>query len=188
MSTPTIQPPIPPEQRLALEQQARYNNMVRNLAIGGVILCPVIMLLPPRKLDLYTFSLSVGFYLSADHLCTINTGRGLVQQFTSRTAGIDLPTDRAREMQKIIREEREKGRQTGVLSGEHGPSGGRQEKGVLGRIWMGDQPDDWKEKRMEEERKALEEGKGYMEMIFEQIWDVWNWDAKKGNDGEEKKD
>jgi uncharacterized protein YdaU (DUF1376 family) len=191
MSNPTTQPPIPPEQRLALEQQARYNRMVRNLAIGGVVLCPVIMLLPPRKLDLYTFSLSVGFYLSADHLCTINTGRGLVQQFIpTRAIGAvtDLPTERAREMQKIIREEREKGRQAGVLSGEHGPSGGREEKGILGRIWMGDQPDDWKEKRMEEERKALEEGKGYMEMIFEQVWDVWNWDKKKGNDDEGKKD
>ncbi|KAF2822163.1 hypothetical protein CC86DRAFT_373342 [Ophiobolus disseminans] len=176
MSTPTVTPPIPPEQRLALEQQARYNRIVRNLAIGGVIACPLIIALPPRKLDLYTFTLAVGFYLSADHLCTVNTGRGLVQQLAPRRLDA-MPTEQAREMQRRIREEREKGR---MLSGESGA----EEKGIFGRLWMGDEKDDWKERRLEEERKALEEGKGYMDMIFEQIWDVWNWDKKKG-DGEE---
>jgi hypothetical protein len=180
MATPTQQPPIPPEQRLALEQQARYQRIVRNLAIGGVVLCPIIAILPPRKLDLYTFSLGVGFYLSADHLCTVNTGRSLVQQFAP-TRAIDLPTERAREMQKIIREEREKGR--GVLSGE-----GEQSRSALGRLWMGDEKEGWKERRLEEERKALEEGKGYMDMIFEQVWEVWNWDKKKGGEDGGKKE
>jgi hypothetical protein len=182
MSTPTIQPPIPPEQRLAMEERDRYNRVMRNLCIGGVVLCPLIIALPPRKLDLYTFSLTVGFYLSADHLCTINTGRGLVQQLMPRRGITDLPTERARDMQRIIREEREKGR---VLSGERGEE---KDKSVLGRIWYGDQPEDWKEKRMEEERKALEEGKGYMEMIFEQIWEVWSWEKKKGDGDEGKKE
>jgi hypothetical protein len=193
MATPTQQPPIPPEQRLALEQQARYNRIVRNLAIGGVVVCPLIMALPPRKLDLYTFTLSVGFYLSADHLCTVNTGRGLVQQFVpsrplSSAVGMDLPTDKAREMQSRIREEREKGRRRdGVLSGEGQENG--EEKGLLGRLWMGDEKEGWKERRLEEERKALEEGKSYMDMIYEQIWEVWNWDKKKGDgEGEGKKE
>jgi hypothetical protein len=190
MSQPTLQPPIPPEQRLALEQQARYNRIVRNLCIGGVIVCPLVMILPPRKLDLYTFSLGVGFYLSADHLFTLNTGRGLVQQFAPKYgfSGIDsMPTEKAREMQRVIREEREKGRRlegARVLSG-----GGEQETpSMLGKIWMGDEKEGWKERRMEEERRALEEGKGYMDMIFEQIWDVWNWDKKKGGDDGSKKE
>lgn len=93
----------------------------------------------------------------------------------------DLPTERAQEMQRIIREEREKGR---VLSGEKERG---TEKSVLGKIWYGDQPEDWKERRMEEERKALEEGKGYMEMIFEQIWEVWSWEKKGGDDDDEGK-
>lgn len=178
MATPTQQPPIPPEQRLALEQQARYNRIVRNLAIGGVVACPLIMLLPPRKVDLYTFTLGVGFYLSADHLFTINTGRGLVQQFAAPKV-MDLPTERAKEMQRIIREERDKGRQ-GLQ--------GQEERGIFERLWMGDEKEDWKARRLEEERKALEEGKGYTDMILEQIWDVWNWDKKKGKDDEEKKE
>jgi hypothetical protein len=186
MSQPTLTPPIPPEERLALEQRARYDRIVRNLAIGGVIACPIIMLLPPRKLDLYTFSLGVGFYLSADHLFTVNTGRGLVQQFGPKNgySGDAMPTEKAREMQRVIREEREKGRRVdGALSGE---ASGDNQRGVFGRIWMGNEKDDWKERRLEEERKALEEGKGYMDMIFEQIWEVWNWDKKNGGDGSKK--
>lgn len=189
MATPTQNPPIPPEQRLALEQQARYEKMTRNVAIAGVIVCPIIALLPPRKLDLYTFSLGLGFYLSADHLCTINTGRGFVQQFSPMRA-MELPTDKAREMQKIIREEREKGRKAleteGALSGEGKQQGG--ENSLLNKIWMGDEKEGWKERRLEEERKALQEGKTYTDMIFEQIWEVWNWDKKKGNNDNEKKE
>ena len=73
------------------------------------MLCPVIALLPPRKLDLYTFSLGIGFYLSADHLITLRTGRGLVQNLSPMRT-MELPTDRARETQRILQEEREKGR------------------------------------------------------------------------------
>lgn len=183
MSTPT-QPlqPIPPEQRLALEQQARYNRIVRNLAIGGAIFCPIIIALPPRKLDFYTFSLAVGFYLSADHLVTLNTGRSIVSQFTP-TKPMGMPTEKAAEMQRLLREEREKGRR--MLSGENG-NGSGEEKGMLGRLWMGEEKEGWKEKRLEEERKALEEGKSYTDLIVEQIWDVWNWDKKKGGDGGKK--
>jgi len=80
-------------------------------------------------------------------------------------------------MQRRIREEREKGR---VKRGEE-----QEEKGIFGRLWMGGEKEDWKERRLDEERRALEEGKGYMDMIFGQIWEVWNWDKKKG-DGEGK--
>lgn len=63
----------------------------------------------------------------------------------------------------------------------------KKERGVLGRLWMGGEEEGWKERRLEEERKALEEGKGYTDMILEQIWEVWNWDKKKGKGGEEGK-
>lgn len=181
MATPTPQMPLTPEQRIAQEQQDNYQRITRSLAIGGLVLCPVIALLPPRKLDLYTFSLGIGFYLSADHLSTLRTGRGIVQQLSPfRT--LELPTDRARETQRILREEREKSRKT-----LDRPEGG-EEKGVLAKLWMGDEKEGWKERRLEEEKKALEEGKTYTDMIFEQIWDVWNWDKKKSGDGEGKKE
>jgi hypothetical protein len=181
MATPTPQAPLTPEQRLALESQARYQRILRNVAIGGVVLCPIIALLPPRKLDLYTFSLGVGFYLSADHLCTLRTGNSLVQQLNPMRT-VELPTEKAREIQRVLREEREKSRKT-----LERPES--EQKSLLQKLWMGGETEGWKERRLEEERKALQEGKTYTDMIFEQIWDVWNWDKKKsGKDDEGKKE
>lgn len=66
-----------------------------------------------------------------------------------------------------------------------------EKRGVLTKVWMGDEKDGWKEKRLDEERKALESGKGYSDLIVEQIWDVWNqtWrGGKKEEKGEENVD
>ncbi|KAF2628474.1 hypothetical protein BU25DRAFT_36799 [Macroventuria anomochaeta] len=174
------QPPIlTPEQRLAQENAQRNTRVIRNVAIGGVILCPIIMLMPPRKLDLYTFSLGLGFYLSADHLCESYYGRGLVTQLSPFRAVGELPTEKAREMQRVLREKREEERRK--------LGKGPEEEGLLKKIWMGGETEGWKDRRLEEEKKALEEGKSYTDMIFEQIWDVWNWDKKdKNGDGKKK--
>lgn len=180
MATP--QPPLTPEQRLAREQKQKYDKLARNVAIGGVLLCPTIALLPPRKLDLYTFALGIGFYLSADHLSTSYTGRGLVENITPRWGG--LPTEKARETQRLFAE------QKSLREGEEALRQGRERgnaeenKTMLHKIWMGDEKEGWKERRLEEERQALEEGKSYTSMILDQVWEVWNWDKKK--DGEDK--
>ena len=63
--------------------------------------------------------------------------------------------------------------------------GERRQMGMLQKMWMGEEKEGWKERRIEEEKKALEEGKTYTDMIYEQIWDVWNWD-KKGKDGKDR--
>lgn len=170
------------DQRIALEQQARYERYKRNIAIGGAIACPVIALLPPRKLDLYTLSLGIGFYLSCDHLTQTQYNRPLIS-YIMPTFGSpipdSLPTEKARETSRILKErqEAERARREGVEAlGKE-----KKERSILGKLWMGDEGDDWKEKRLQEERKALEEGKGYTDIILEQIWEVWNWDKKKGN-------
>lgn len=92
----------------------------------------------------------------------------------------DLPTERAREVQRKLAEEREKGRRALGKTEE--------DKSVLQKIWMGDETEGWKERRLEEEKKALAEGKSYTDMIFEQIWDVWNWDKKGKKEDEGKKE
>ncbi|KAJ4351158.1 uncharacterized protein N0V89_006497 [Didymosphaeria variabile] len=190
MATPNAPSDIlTPDQRLALEQQETYARYKRNIAIGGAVACPVIMLLPPRKLDLYTLSLGIGFYLSADHLAQSYKGRPLLSLITPSFSSpvSSLPTEKARETSRIFkeREEAERARREGVEG-----LGKEKKKGILGKLWMGDEEEGWKERRLEEERKALEEGKTYTDMILEQIWDVWNWDKKKGNgskdDGEKK--
>ncbi|OAG09445.1 uncharacterized protein CC84DRAFT_1160598 [Paraphaeosphaeria sporulosa] len=186
MATPNAPTGIlTPDQRIALEQQERYNRYKRNIAIGGVLICPTIALLPPRKLDLYTFSLAIGFYLSADHLAESYKGRSLLSLMTPsfRNPVSSLPTDKARETSRILkeREEAERARREGLEG--LGKEREKEKKGLLGKIWMGGEEEGWKQRRLEEERKALEEGKSYTDLILEQIWEVWNWDKKKGEDG-----
>ena len=63
----------------------------------------------------------------------------------------------------------------------HTPTG----TGVVGltqKLWRGSEPADWKTRRLQEEREALEEGKGYWDLIGGQIWEVWNW-GRKDEDG-----
>ena len=74
------------------------------------------------------------------------------------------------------REEIERARREGLRRD------GKEGQSLWTKIWMGGEDEGWKERRMEEERKALEEGKTYTDLILEQIWEVWNWDKKKGND------
>ena len=139
--------------------------------------------MPPRKLDLYTFSVGLGFYLSADHLYESYYGRSLVTQLSPFRSVTELPTERAREMQQILREKREEERRRLGKT----PSG-EEDRSLLQKIWMGGETEGWKERRLEEEKKALEEGKSYTDMIFEQIWDVWNWDKKGKNDNDGSKE
>jgi hypothetical protein len=175
MATP--QPPLTPDQRLALESKQRYDKLLRNVAIGGVVVCPLVALMPPRKLDLYTFALGVGFFISADHLSTYQTGRGLVENMTPRWRFDGLPTEKARETQRIFQEQ--KSLAEGKEALRQGRERGEENKTIWHKLWMGDEKEGWKERRLEEERKALKEGKTYTDMIIEQIWDVWNWDKKK---------
>jgi hypothetical protein len=137
----TSQPPIPtPEERLALEQKARYDRLTRNLAIGGAILCPAIILMPPRKLDLYTFSLGIGFYLSADHLAQQHNGRPLMQQIQWSSPIRELPTEKSRETSRILKEreeaEREKARREAMLRGDEYAGKEKEGRPLWSKIWM----------------------------------------------------
>ena len=51
----------------------------------------------------------------------------------------------------------------------------KKERGIIGKLWLGGEGEDWKEKRDQKEKEALEEGKGYGDLIMEQIWEVWSW-------------
>jgi hypothetical protein len=189
MATP--QSPLTPEQRLAQEERQKFEKLGRYAAIGGVVVCPVIALLPPRKLDLYTFALAVSTYISADHLCNSYTGRGVIESVfaprwksrelepVEKGTGFSLPTPKARELHEQYQKQlRELEIREAQKEGKPIPPP-KQNKNILRQLWMGDEEEGWKERRLEEERKALAEGKGYSGIIMDQIWEVWNWDKKK---------
>lgn len=46
---------------------------------------------------------------------------------------------------------------------------------------------EWKEERGRREKEAEEEGKGYGDLIIDQVWEVWNWRKKKSGEDEDEK-
>ncbi|KAH6626093.1 hypothetical protein B0J18DRAFT_476734 [Chaetomium sp. MPI-SDFR-AT-0129] len=96
-----------------------------------------------------------------------------------------LPTERAERNRALMEAERKRraeaeGREYKPRKGGSGEDG----RGWWQRVWMGGEKDGWQEKRLEEERQALESGKGYGDLIVEQVKEVWNGEGKKG--GEDK--
>ncbi|KAF3483301.1 uncharacterized protein GIQ15_02625 [Arthroderma uncinatum] len=167
-------------------------------ALAFLVAAPVIIALPPRKFDLYTASLGAAFIVSANHIATERTGKGIVSHMASylptKKPGIfrDLPTDKAEELSvrmqlaKVQERELEKLRGDAVVDeNEIGL------KGVAKKIWMGNETEGWEERRLEEERKALAEGKGYADLILDYVKEAWRMDEgdKEGvKNKEEEKD
>ncbi|KAI8633057.1 hypothetical protein F5Y19DRAFT_286721 [Xylariaceae sp. FL1651] len=80
--------------------------------------------------------------------------------------------------------ERQKNSQSEDQDGSKAKEGEeKKKKGVLEKIWMGDADPDWKEKRDQKEKEALQEGGGgYWGLITDQIAEVWGGGKKTGED------
>jgi hypothetical protein len=59
-------------------------------------------------------------------------------------------------------------------------------RGWVESLWMGNEKEGWRERRKDEDRKALESGTSIGEMMMEQISDAWN--QLRGNKRQEKID
>jgi hypothetical protein len=164
-------PQTPQPGPLLTKEQEQYRILTRNLSIGLLVICPVIALIPPRRLNFYTFGLIGMTVVSANHLIKDRTGRSIIQRLGS-VKGDGLPTEKARLFQKQMQEKKEQ-------------AGKGPERGVLEKVWMGGEGENWKEKRLKEEQEALDRGEGYGSLIMDQISEVWNGGKKKGGDGSE---
>ncbi|GIJ89330.1 hypothetical protein Asppvi_008268 [Aspergillus pseudoviridinutans] len=178
-------------------READYIRFKHYAALTFLVASPVLIALPPRKLDHLTVLLAGAFCVSANHLTRERTGRSIVDRIEARITSTpslaipDLPSQRAQEVQAKLRAAREAQIREGGLVGEELEklkARQAQEKGVAERIWMGGETEGWKERRLREEQKALEEGKGYGDLIKEHIWDVWTWGQKDGDKEESKKE
>ncbi|KAL4992950.1 hypothetical protein BDV10DRAFT_200164 [Aspergillus recurvatus] len=192
------QPALPPQTQAELQLQqtsttlpnrdadfARFKNYSAYTFLLGA---PILIALPPRRLDHLTVLLTGAFAVSANHITRERTGRSILDRLESRISRASLhnpslPSEKAREMQARIRAERERRMgEEGVSKEEMEMLKARrdQDRGVLKTLWMGDEEKGWKEKRIQEEREALAAGKGYGDLIREHIWDVWTWGEKDG--------
>jgi hypothetical protein len=168
MATSTPQPPLTPEERLYKEQVERYERLKLNVAIGAAVGFPLLIVMPPRKLDFYTMALGIGTYMAVDHLLEHYTSQGILWHALVRTKGIPDAENENEQRAKLAR------------AREAAREGERKDKTMWQKIYYGDEnPETWKADRMEEERRNEAEGKSISEAIFEQVWEVWNWDKKK---------
>ncbi|CCC11298.1 unnamed protein product [Sordaria macrospora k-hell] len=164
-------------------------NLLHNSAIIVSVLAPIGLLLPGRgrgKFSVQNAILSSGTFWGFNQLSFDYTGKSIYQRSNEKWAGIlstgDALPEQAKKNKALIEAERARRK----LAQEQADQKAEQEKngGVLTKIWMGDEKEGWKEKRLEEEKKALESGKGYGSLIMDQIWEVWN---QEGKDGKKKK-
>jgi len=111
--------------------------------------------------------------VSANHLAADRTGRSILQRL-GNVGGSELPTERAREFQRKIQEQK-------IREGK----AKAQDTGALNRVWLGGEGEDWKEKRLREEQEALDRGEGYGSLIMDQISEVWKGGKKDGAESAE---
>ncbi|KAM7207534.1 hypothetical protein V8F20_002012 [Naviculisporaceae sp. PSN 640] len=191
------QPQQPPPQQDPLES-IPATELLHKAAIGVAILGPIAILLPGKtrfKFNLQNSILGTGTFWAYNQLAHDYTGKSIVTRSNERWAAIlsvggGLPTQAEKNKQLMAAEkERLRRIKEGLppLGLEKEKQQAEEKRGVLTKVWMGDEKEGWKEKRLEEERKALESGKGYSDLIVEQIWDVWN-QTWRGGKKEEKHD
>lgn len=198
----------PGEQLTALQKATNVAILKRNLAIGLLVTCPILIALPPRKLDVYTFCLAGTTFISLNHLQKHTTGRSFlnrlgindegtiserIKEGANAGAGGGLPTERARLYRQMLKEKKEAemaGRtwtppksMDDVKSSEEK----EKEKGVITGLLMGNAPDDWKERRDRKEREALERGDGIGTLIQDYFQEAMGYKKDDEDEEDEKK-
>jgi len=188
MSTETPNPPSMQKsvERHQFEERARYAKVPHYMALGLLIGGPIIILLPPRKLDFYTLLAASGTVYGANFLSRERTGFGIIQRLQG-IAPAEPPTDRAREIQAQIKEAKQIREKEG-LRWETATAEAVRIKAIEAKKRVEDErrrraeldsKPEWKKERDRKEKEYLEEGKGYQDLIMDQIWDVWNWGQVK---------
>ncbi|KGQ10506.1 hypothetical protein BBAD15_g4135 [Beauveria bassiana D1-5] len=113
MATTTAQAETP--------QRPPQNPLIDNVALVFAVGTPLIMLMPPRKMDLRFFALAATFSLSTNHLCKSYTGVSIYDRFNNRVSSAfdsGLP-EGAQRTQRLLK--------------EHGPAAARTGRARLQR-------------------------------------------------------
>ena len=138
-----------------------------------LFVAPALIALPPRKLDLYTFTLAGIFAVSGNQLLRERNGVGILGALPGREAGRSVTEiAQGRSQERILEEPK---RREDVVRGVMRDGRQIHEKARV----VPEVTENWKEKRLKEEQEKLDQGEGYGGMIMDQIWDVWNWGEKK---------
>ncbi|KAI9801608.1 MAG: hypothetical protein M1825_003287 [Sarcosagium campestre] len=213
-SIPNQDPPLTTPPSESPQQEAeQWASAQHKLSLCLLVACPAIAVLPPRKLDLYTFGLATAWTLSLNQLIVEHSGKGMIEHtsslripFTRATsASVSSGSDadrrykdvqerlrreklaRAGEYQGVLRAQQRNGSGTAAAVVEETNAEEEERDTLVQRAWRAGEPKNWKEKRLEREKEVLTEGRGYSGLILDQIWDVWTWgEAEKQREREKQ--
>jgi hypothetical protein len=169
MTTSTSQPP----------SQTDTTKLLHNISLAAIIICPALILLPPRKLDIYTITLLSGTLLGGNQLVSEYTGRSIVTRIED--FGARRTVEREEYKGKIAELRKE------PLTRRPDVQLGEKKGGVLEEVRKLEGKSEWKEERDRREKEAEEEGRGYGDLIMDQVWEVWNWRKRKSDGDEDEK-
>lgn len=169
--------PQPPQRQPTPNESDRYAKALHNTALCALVACPALILIPPRKLDFYTFSLGGATLFSANFLIREQTGRSVWQHISQpRQQHVPMsyssvpPTEQANLQRELQTAENELQR--------------IRQDGASVTAQVQSQRDAWKAQREAEINEDVEDGKGFGDMIMDQIWEVWNWGKPKDDEDE----
>lgn len=138
----------------------------QDTALAVLIVCPLILALPPRKFDLYTMGLGGAWIYSANFLYSEGQ-QGRLHRNLPIFRNVPLEVRQKREQEWIKRQEAialaERQRREVVIEGQKA------------------RPITERERQIAEDNRKLEEGEGLTGIITDQIREVWY--QRKGNDG-----
>jgi hypothetical protein len=212
MSSTSPSQPQPQSRSQDHLRQAQYNTLITYTSLGALLLCPLLIALPPRKFDFYTVLLISGTAVGGNQVLREYTGRGITDRVPAlRRLLSDGDVDSRLRNERIGATDERLGRRdfgTVIGSGasaEQGPTTAAVARAVqemkAGERAHGEAPAgvgeeeaprqrkaDWKLQRDAREKEALEDGRGYGGLIVDQIWEVWNWGrgTSGGEEGDEK--
>lgn len=165
--------PQPPQRQPTPNETENYVRAVHYAAIGVVIACPILALLPPRKLDFYTIGLLTTTGYCSNYLLREQTGRSIWQHVT-------LPSTNVVRSSSVIPAEERANLNRELQHGRQEMQRVKQEgKGVMEEL---SGRDAWKKKLEEEIKEEVAAGKGYWDVMYDQIYEVWNWSKRKDDD------
>jgi hypothetical protein len=61
----------------------------------------------------------------------------------------------------------------------------KEKAGIAQQVEASRQQAKWAVERQREEQEALDEGKGFGDIIMDQVYEVWNWGKKRDDDDDE---
>lgn len=190
-STPTRPPPEPTlEERIYMTTS--FNRFLHYGSYSMLLIGPALIALPPRKLDLYTFSLAGLTFAATNHIVRERTGASiwyklpgtrlppLAAETEENRRLLEEPTQRDLTPKLLFESQPRLDQRPPAAKLDHEGHGHHTRLAARAEeIWRGGEPDDWKQRRLAEEQRRLADGEGYWDMIVGQIWEVWNWGEQK---------